>query len=127
MIQSLDAQTSGSNTSVSNNCFTNQEVDYLLYQDAAAMRLRVDSAEYAAKINKFLINEAQYKANESDLKSQLKNEKRNSQEFKDDAVNMRIKYTNSETKVKRRGGIIIGSVSINVVLIVVGGAIIYFK
>lgn len=91
------------------------------------MRLRVDSAEYAAKINKFLINEAQYKANESDLKSQLKNEKRNSQEFKDDAVNMRIKYTNSETKVKRRGGIIIGSVSINVVLIVVGGAIIYFK
>lgn len=98
-----------------------------MYQDASAKRLRIDSAEHVAKIQKLQEDKVKLKANEDDLKTALKNEKRVSQEYKDDAEAIRIKYANSEDKVKRRGGIIIGSVCLNITLIGIGAGIIFLK
>lgn len=95
-------------------------MDYFLHQDARANGLAKDSAETAGKIEKYQINEALYKANEQDLKSQVTAQKTIVFNYKAELVNCQIKYTEQKDKAKFRGKVLIGSLSLNLVLIATG-------
>lgn len=96
-------------------------------RDALATKLTSDSTEMAAKIEKYKINETLYKANEADFKAAAKNGTAIQGELKKELSQVRIDLNYEKDKSKRRGGIIIGSVSLNIVFIVIGAGIIFLK
>ena len=95
-------------------------MDFWLYRDARANKLQNDSTELANVIVRKNADIALYKQNEYDLKQANKNQLAITGEFKKEKEALAIKYDKAQTKVKRRGGIIIGSVSVNILLILAG-------
>ena len=101
-------------------CLTAPEMDYFLRRDAKCYKLEQDSVETAGKIDKYKINEAMYKANESDLNSQISTQKTLANNYKTTAVDFQIKYTNEKDKASNRGKLLIGSIVINIGFVALG-------
>lgn len=94
-------------------------MDYFLNRDARCNTLIKDSIETAGKMEKYKVNEALHKANEADYKSQISNSNTLLKNSKDELANVRIDLNKQKDKVKRRGGIIIGSVTVNILFITI--------
>jgi hypothetical protein len=101
-------------------CLTPPEMDYFLQRDARCGKLINDSTELAGKIEKYKINEALYKANEQDLKSQVTAQKSIVFNYKAELTNCQVKYIEAQGKAKLRGKMLIGSLIINVGFIALG-------
>jgi len=100
-------------------CLTISEMDYFVYQDLSQKALCKDTAEYKKQIATKNIQMALYKANEADYKSQISNSNTLLKNSKDELTNVRIDLNKQKDKVKRRGGIIIGSVTVNILFITI--------
>ena len=92
-------------------------MNFFLMRDALATKLTSDSTEMAGKIDKYRINEANYKANEQDLKSQVSAQKSIVFNYKAELVNCQIKYVEAQDRAKFRGKVLIGSLVLNLAFI----------
>lgn len=95
-------------------------MDYFLRRDAKCHKLEQDSMEMAGKIEKYKVNEALYKANEQDLKSQVVTQKALVFNYKTTAQDFQDKYTTQKGKAKFRGKVLIGSLALNLAFIITG-------
>lgn len=117
LIPCLNAQVSAIKCPQGKTCLTAPEMDYFLSRDALAYKLIADSVELAGKIESYKINEALYKANEQDLKSQVSAQKSIVFNYKTELVNTQIKYTEAQNRAKFRGKVLIGSLALNLAFI----------
>lgn len=100
-------------------------LDSLVYHELAYKTLLKDTIEYKSQIRDKDARIALYRANEYDLKEQNKSQKNLADNYKASAIQFSDKYSKAQDKVNRRGKIIIGSVSVNILLILVEGLNLY--
>ena len=91
----------------------------MAYRDLRATKLENDSIEMAKAIERKNNEIAIHKSIENDLKEQNKAQTILASNYKQTAYDFQAKYTKSQDKVKRRGGIIIGSVTVNILFITI--------
>lgn len=100
-------------------CFTRAEAEAMAYRDLRATKLENDSIEMAKAIERKNNEIAIHKSIENDLKEQNKAQTILANNYKQTAYDFQAKYTKSQDKVKRRGGIIIGSLTVNILFITI--------
>jgi len=106
-------------------CLFPEEMDYFLKQDLTAKKLIIDTTEYRFQIRQKNIDISLLKANEDDLKTQVKNQILISVNLKNALSESNIKYNKANDKLKRRGGLLIGSVTLN--LLFLGGVFLMLR
>lgn len=94
-------------------------MDYFLRQDVRAKALAKDSVELSNKLQLKDESITLLKDNCDDLKSSLRNQEILTGNYKQEAANNLNKYYKANDKAKRRMGIIIGSVSVNIMFVTV--------
>lgn len=98
-------------------CVTISEMDTLVYHELAYQAIKKDTAEYKSNIRSKNNQIALLRANEQDLKDQNKAQKLLSDNYKKSADDFQGMYNKESKKSKRRGSIIVGSVFVNILLI----------
>lgn len=98
-------------------CLFPEEMDYFLRQDARAKYLSKDSAEYVGIIGEQNQQIQLLQANQNDLKSMVGNSNMIAENYKKDLLDVRGKLSTSEGRLKRRTGILIGSITVNIAFI----------
>jgi len=106
-------------------CLFPEEMDFFLRRDLLATKLQSDSAEMSNKLEMKSIDIATLKANEYDLKQEYKNQKRISDNLQVSLNEANAKYSATKDKLNRRTGILIGSMSLN--LLFVGAVVLILK
>ena len=94
-------------------------MDYFLKQDLRAKSLAKDSVTLTDKLELKNIDIANLKANEDDLKMYMQNDKIITGNIKKELDSVRIKYNKSQTKLNRRTGFLIGSMTVNLLFITI--------
>lgn len=94
-----------------------EDVDYLLYQNARAMALQQDSAVYCNLIVEKNQQIMLLTENQKDLKSTINNGNGIIENYKIELSAVRGKLSTSEGRLKRRTGILIGSMAVNIAFI----------
>jgi len=94
-----------------------EDVDYLLYQNARAMALQQDSAVYCSLIVEKNQQIMLLTENQKDLKSTINNGNGIIENYKIELSAVRGKLSTSEGRLKRRTGILIGSMAVNIAFI----------
>ena len=100
-------------------------MDTLIWHDIAFKELKKDTAEYKAQIRSKNDRIANLKANEDDLKDQVKTNKILANNYQTTAQNFQDKYGKEKDKAKFRGKVLIGSLVLNLAFIAT--AIVLFK
>lgn len=98
-------------------CLYPEEMDFFLRRDLLATKLQSDSAELSNKLELKSIDIATLKANEYDLKQEYKNQKTISGNLQASLNEANTKYSSTKDKLNRRTGILIGSMSLNLLFI----------
>ena len=106
-------------------CLFPEEMDYFLKQDLTAKRLTIDTVEYRFQIRQKNIDISLLRANEDDLKTQVKNGTTIINNLKVDLNEANAKYSKTKDKLKVRNGLLIGSVSLN--LLFLGGVFLMLR
>ena len=106
-------------------CLFPEEMDYFLRQDLRAKSLAKDSVLLADKLEMKSIDIATLIANEQDLKTEYKNQKTISANLQGSLNEVNSKYSETKDKLNRRTGILIGSMSLN--LLFVGAVILIVR
>lgn len=89
----------------------------MAYRDLRATKLENDSIEMAKAIERKNNEIAIHKSIANDLKSQVLANKTLANNFKATAVDFQIKYTEAQGRSKFRGKVLIGSLTVNLILI----------
>lgn len=92
-------------------------MDYFLRQDVRVKYLSKDSAEYVGIIGEQRQQIQLLQANQNDLKSMVGNSNMIAENYKKDLLDVRGKLSTSENRLKRRTGILIGSMAVNIAFI----------
>lgn len=95
-------------------------MDYFLLQDLSQKTLVKDTTEYRKQILSKNTQIALHKSIEMDLNSQVKIQTQLAGNYKTTAQDFQLKYTKAQDKAKFRGKVLIGSLSLNLVLIGLG-------
>jgi chromosome segregation ATPase len=94
-------------------------MQYFLVCESNARNLAKDTAEYRFQIRQKNSDIALYRENAEDLKSQITNGNTMLNNSKSELTDVRLKLNKAENKIKVRNGIIIGSVSVNLLFITI--------
>lgn len=100
-------------------------MDTLIWHDLGYKAQQKDIVEYKAQIASKNTQISLLRNNEYDLKESVRVQKMLADNYKDAAIKFQDKYTQAQDKVNRRGKIIIGSISVNLVFI--AGLIVLLK
>ena len=92
-------------------------MDYFLRQDLRAKSLAKDSVLLADKLEMKSIDIATLMANQQDLNTEYKNQKTISANLQGSLNEVNSKYSETKDKLNRRTGILIGSMSLNLLLV----------
>lgn len=101
-------------------CFTRAETEAMAYRDLRATKLENDSIEQAKAIERKNNEIVIHKSIENDLKEQNKVQTMLAINYKQAAISFQDKYTKTQDKAKFRGKVLIGSLSLNLVLVITG-------
>lgn len=101
-------------------CFTRAETEAMAYRDLRATKLENDSIEQAKAIERKNNEIVIHKSIENDLKEQNKVQTMLAVNYKQAAISFQDKYTKTQDKAKFRGKVLIGSLSLNLVLVITG-------
>lgn len=93
-------------------------MDFFLRRDLLATKLQSDSAEMSNKLEMKSIDIATLRANQEDLKAEYKNQKTISDNLQASLNGANAKYSSTKDKLNRRTGILIGSMSLNLLFVV---------